>query len=342
MADQEMDVQEDEQADEIAELPPPALLPDTAPLVYREEEEKGETRAADPTPDLPIAELPGRPVLSLVEPAEVPEKPAEPSAPAAETREERPAPEPKSKPEPESEPKSEPEPEPAPTAKDAKAALEGDAVPLWQRFAKEPGSEAPLAASPAPDASPSPAAEVSPDEPPVWPPHARPVDPAEQQPKKAAPLWRQFVQKKDDPQPAAASSPDAASSPATASSPDAARESVSPTGPPAPLPAAAAALASRPAASTPPAASLDQLERRVLGPKAAKKQSWFVRELFGGDEAAYAAALRHLDGVGSWDEAWKVIGAEVFRKHRVNIYGPAAVAFTDAVEARHKERAADA
>jgi hypothetical protein len=87
---------------------------------------------------------------------------------------------------------------------------------------------------------------------------------------------------------------------------------------------------------------LDEVEARVLGPKAAKKRRWFVRELFKDDRDAYADVLRRLDEVESWDAAWKVIGAEVFRKHRVNIYGPAAVAFTDAVEARHKERAAGA
>ena len=317
--DFDLDVPDDADAelptrDAPAELAAPEELPDEEPIPYEDDADDLD-EPARPRGDghpVPASSAPTerRPTLSLVPP---PVEPAdEPAAPAA----------------------AEP-PEEAATPETAKAALEGDAVPLWQRFAKEPGSAAsrptPPAAAPAakPPAPPA-------DEGDVWPPHARPADPTRKEEKIPAPLWRQFLQKRDRTAPDAPADPDAglAKEPAPAK----------------PLPAAAAALSSPPPAASPapappPAAaprSLDDDERAVLGPQAAGKRAWFVTELFRGDEAAYADVLRRLSGVGSWDEAWRVIGAEVFRKHRVNIYGPAAVAFTDAVEARHKARAGDA
>ena len=80
--------------------------------------------------------------------------------------------------------------------------------------------------------------------------------------------------------------------------------------------------------------SLDALERRVLGEGAAESRGWYVEELFGGQEGDYRRTLGALDGVRSWTEATEVIARDVFRRHRVNIYSEAAVAFTDAVEAR--------
>ena len=368
------DFEPDDDLDHVAELPPLTSLPDEPPLPYPAEAthpavpETAE-RAPEAATGLAQPQPPGGgSTLSLVSPAEdAPEEaPEETPAPAAEN--EQPA---------------ETDKLAAATPDDAKAALAGDAVPLWKRFAREPRAEPvpaaapPSAPEPAPKPAPKPApeADAPPPAPPVhgdvWPPHARPADPAQREQKAVAPLWKQFVRPKNEPPadapvgtrhpvsttPSAASAaPSAASaappavpaaspaaSPPVAARPDGALAS------PSPLAAAAAALSSRPAPAAPapaapaPAASsasLDDLERGVLGPRAPEKRAWFVRELFGGDPEAYAAVLRHLSGVTSWDEAWKVIGAEVFRKHRVNIYGPAAVAFTDAVEARHKQRAA--
>jgi hypothetical protein len=51
-------------------------------------------------------------------------------------------------------------------------------------------------------------------------------------------------------------------------------------------------------------------------------------------EAAYRAVLEQLDAAPSWTAASQIIAREVFRKHHVNIYSDAAVAFTDAAEAR--------
>lgn len=79
---------------------------------------------------------------------------------------------------------------------------------------------------------------------------------------------------------------------------------------------------------------LEALERRVLGPTAARRRRRFVRDLFGGDEAAYAATLARLDAAPSWTEASRIIAEDVFRAHGVDIYAETAVTFTDAVQAR--------
>ena len=97
-----------------------------------------------------------------------------------------------------------------------------------------------------------------------------------------------------------------------------------------------------PASPTPPTGRrpppLAQLEARVLGDGAAERRDWFVRALAGGSEVEYRRVLELLDRAASWDEAWPIIARELFRKHGVNIYDEAAVAFTDAVEARFSQR----
>ena len=334
--------------EEPAEAPAPAEMPDAAPLPYpiaspvereaslpgRVVELEKRVETDKPKTDGPEAkereaeepektDEPVRPALALVPPTQSPSSESASEEPTPEDEEVHAA-------------SAEPVLEDA-TPADAEEALKGDAVPLWQRFAKEPGSKAPLPTAP-------PAAPASPSEPPpvsaeasgaVWPAHARPAD-ASKPKDKPAPLWKQFVQPKNAPAQDLAS----ASTPSERA-PEKAKQTRSPeSATAAPLPAAAAALASP--AAPPASRALDDLEGDVLGPKAAKKRRWFVRELFGDDPVAYAYVLRRLDGTESWDEAWKVIGGEVFRKHKVNIYGPAAVAFTDAVEARHKARAAGA
>ena len=77
------------------------------------------------------------------------------------------------------------------------------------------------------------------------------------------------------------------------------------------------------------------LETRVLGASGTTRRSWYVEHLVGGDEAAYRSVLEALDGSPDWTTASKIIARDIFRAHRVNIYSDAAVAFTDAVEARY-------
>lgn len=85
-----------------------------------------------------------------------------------------------------------------------------------------------------------------------------------------------------------------------------------------------------------PAASLADLERRVLGVLPSGRRQQYVRHLTGGSEADYEAVLRALDRAGSWTEAAQVIAQHIFRKHRVDIYSEHAVEFTDTVEARFR------
>ncbi len=135
-------------------------------------------------------------------------------------------------------------------------------------------------------------------------------------------------------------------------------------GRPAPVSAAAPAPAARPAPAPPPTSpvqrarhgggqplwqrfrqpepagepgmepdTLDRLEAEVLGAAARRQRRVFVRQLFSGSEDAYRALLERLRPARSWAEASHLI-AEAFRQHQVNIYQEAAVAFTDAAEAR--------
>lgn len=86
---------------------------------------------------------------------------------------------------------------------------------------------------------------------------------------------------------------------------------------------------------TPPSTtpSLDELEERVLGKVSPRQRARFVRDLFEGDDAAYAATLQQIDRCETWSEASQVIAREVFRRYRIDIYSDAAVAFTDGVNA---------
>jgi len=78
---------------------------------------------------------------------------------------------------------------------------------------------------------------------------------------------------------------------------------------------------------------LAPLEARVLGADALAQRDLFVSAIAGGSEAAYRRLLETLDEAGSWEQAWPIIG-EAFRAGAVDIYGDAAVAFTDAAEGR--------
>lgn len=81
---------------------------------------------------------------------------------------------------------------------------------------------------------------------------------------------------------------------------------------------------------------LDGLELNLLGERAGAR-SRYVRILFKGDTDAYAETLAMLSEVSSWDQASKILSRRVFRKYEVDIYGDAAVEFTDALERSFSE-----
>lgn len=81
---------------------------------------------------------------------------------------------------------------------------------------------------------------------------------------------------------------------------------------------------------------LTGLEHTVLGERGARNRDLFVQCLFHGHEDAYEAVLQRLEGAKDWSEASQTIADEVFLKYQVNIYSPAAVTFTEAVEARYR------
>lgn len=131
----------------------------------------------------------------------------------------------------------------------------------------------------------------------------------------ATPLWKRFFARPEAAQNAEPSAPDF---------PDAVTDTAeAPEPPPAP-------------AST--GGSLDDLEQRVLGPMPPSQRKRFIKHLFRGDAGKYATVLHTLDAADSWTEASRIIGRDVFRPARVNIYGEHAVAFTDAVEARFRKQ----
>ncbi|OZC04340.1 hypothetical protein [Rubricoccus marinus] len=82
-----------------------------------------------------------------------------------------------------------------------------------------------------------------------------------------------------------------------------------------------------------PDAPLEAHEAAVLG-EAAENRDWYTENLFGGDPAAYARVLAQLSNSSSWTDATQIIGREVFRRYKVNIYSEPAVSFTEAVESR--------
>lgn len=97
----------------------------------------------------------------------------------------------------------------------------------------------------------------------------------------------------------------------------------------------------RPTSSSSSASSGDDsalaaLEREILGVGNPSHRERYVEELFDGDRSAYRQVLRRLRTADTWSEASDIIASDIFRAHKVNIYGDAAVHFTDTVEARFK------
>jgi hypothetical protein len=96
---------------------------------------------------------------------------------------------------------------------------------------------------------------------------------------------------------------------------------------------------SEPSATSPSSSEgdLDALEREALGVSNPPHRAVYVRQLFGGDRAAYRQVLQRLSSADSWGEASQIIARKVFRAHKVNIYSDAAVHFTNAVESRFRQ-----
>ena len=80
---------------------------------------------------------------------------------------------------------------------------------------------------------------------------------------------------------------------------------------------------------------LAALEQDLLG-DASERRAEFVRDLFDGSIEAYGRVLGALKQSRGWPEASRLLADEVFRKYKVDIYSPTAVAFTDAIEARFR------
>lgn len=90
-----------------------------------------------------------------------------------------------------------------------------------------------------------------------------------------------------------------------------------------------------PAADGDRSASLHVLERDVLGVAGGKRDD-FVRDLFSGSEEEYGRILGRLRAATTWAAASRILGEDLFRKHKIDIYSPAAVEFTNAVENRYR------
>jgi hypothetical protein len=215
-----------------------------------------------------------------------------------------------------------------PEPREASEALEPEEAVPERPAAPEPAPE-PAPASPPADSGPPPAA-------------GRPEPEGEDEP-----LWKRLARQREE----------AAPAPEPRTAPPAPPPTDPPEAPPPSRPVSppeerepeplwkrfawdAAADAGPPAAPAEPPARpvepLARLETRVLGPSATERRDWYVRHLTSGSEAEYRAVLEQLDAAPSWTAATQIIAREVFRKHRVNIYSDAAIAFTDAVEARFR------
>jgi hypothetical protein len=86
-----------------------------------------------------------------------------------------------------------------------------------------------------------------------------------------------------------------------------------------------------------PAPERESIESAILGDAAAQRDR-FVRDIFGGDEGHYIETLSRLSNAPDWQTASSVLSNEVFRRHQVDIYSETAVAFTNAVERRVRQR----
>ncbi|HLT48750.1 MAG TPA: hypothetical protein VK002_16060 [Rubricoccaceae bacterium] len=217
------------------------------------------------------------------------------------------------------------EPEPEPEPEEAEVELEPESEPVAEAL-PEPAAAEPL--------EPEEIEEAPEVLEPTPTPHAPPPaadEPEADEPEEIEPLWLRLARRREAERPShehTAPEPDPAPPAARSPQPEAEAEPL--------WKRFAAGAADAPAADAParPAEPLARLETRVLGPSATERRAWYVANLTGGSEAAYRAVLEQLDAAPSWTAASQIIAREVFRKHHVNIYSDAAVAFTDAAEAR--------
>lgn len=192
-------------------------------------------------------------------------------------------------------------------------------TPLWQQFQTAPARPAPAASPAAPPARP-PA--------PVEPPKAAPQDADH-----AVPLWRRFQKPAGAPQQVSMSAPPPPF--LGQPSPPFVRENGAPPAPPEPR--LSAPPRSAPPAYTPTLQDLAQLERHVMGQQGMANRSLFIEHLFMGSSADYAQTLNELRHVPDWAQASQLIADRVFKRHQVNIYSPAALMFTESVEAQYRK-----
>ena len=186
---------------------------------------------------------------------------------------------------------------------------------------EEPLAEAPEAPEPSPEADETPEEDAMPEDEPLWARLARQrgetlghtplAEPAP--PEEAAgddePLWRRFAAGGT----AAPPAPEAREPVAKERARQTLHEAIS-----APLTADA---------------PVEEAEAAVLGP-AAENRAWYIEHLFDYDEDAYDRVIGLLARSRSWTDATQIIGREVFRRYKVNIYSEPAVSFTEAVEAQ--------
>ncbi len=208
--------------------------------------------------------------------------------------------------------------DPAPPAKREEPAQAADdktprgPTPLWQQFQSP--------------STPAPTAPTAPAEPPK---------PAPNEEEQAVPLWRRFQQ------PAGVSNPNPAPEPVPPPPfsgqppPPFLRENgTRPAGSPAPRQAPPMPAQ---AAYTPTLQDLAQLERHVMGQQGMANRSLFIEHLFMGSSADYAQTLNELRHVPDWAQASQLIADRIFKRHQVNIYSPAALMFTESVEAQYRK-----
>lgn len=62
------------------------------------------------------------------------------------------------------------------------------------------------------------------------------------------------------------------------------------------------------------------------------RQQFFINELFGGSKSNYDASVTKIAARQTWQDAALTIRDDIFEKHNINIYSPAAVTFTDQLQ----------
>ncbi len=225
-----------------------------------------------------------------------------------------------------------PRPQPAPASR-PKEGASNEPRPLWEQFQETPNP-------------------AGPPKSPNGAPAAKPVE----EPKGPVPLWMQF--QKGSPKPAPGNVPvDKKQQPAEQQKPARPRTAAAPSpsaappgggppkapGPVRPDPPSGTAVSDQTSSSEgdtkPPQSrpmTLEQLEFAVLGLYGSSNRDMFVEHLFSGSRDEYLRLLHRLKETNTWQEASGLIAQDIFKKHNVNIYSPAAIMFTESVEEQYK------